>query len=68
MNSFQLQTEVMRRARRLHQLALGLLTLQLLLSTGQHPLVWGGGLLVLMAALKLRESHSRVDLQRVALT
>ncbi|MFZ9951668.1 MAG: transglutaminaseTgpA domain-containing protein, partial [Vulcanococcus sp.] len=55
-------------ARRLHQLAIGLLSLQLLLSAGQHPLVWGGALLVLLAALKLRESRSRADLQRVALT
>ena len=57
-----------RRANRLHQLVLGLLSLQLLLSADQTPLVWAGGLLVLMGALKLRESRRTADLQRLALT
>lgn len=58
----------MNRSRRLHQLAIGLLGLQLLLSGGPHPLMWAGVLLLLLAGLKLRESRHGTDLQRVALT
>ena len=58
----------MNSARRLHLLVLALLTLQVLLSADQQPLVWGAALLVLLAGLKLRESRSGADLQRVALT
>jgi len=58
----------MNSTRRLHLLVLALLTLQVLLSADQQPLVWGAALLVLLAGLKLRESRSGADLQRVALT
>ena len=68
MNGRAIRRDPIRKARHLHQLVLGLLSLQLLLSANQQPLVWGGALLVLMAALKLHESRSRTDLQRVALT
>ncbi|MFM2122059.1 MAG: hypothetical protein RLZZ589_496 [Cyanobacteriota bacterium] len=56
-----------RRARRLHIAAISLLALQLLVSLGSSPLVWGGLLLTAMAALKLRESRRAQDLQRTAL-
>ena len=56
-----------RAALRLHWLAIGLLTLQLIVCGGSHPLVWGGLLLTLMAGLKLAESRRSQDLQRAAL-
>ena len=56
-----------RPARRLHVVAIALLSLQLILSGGSHPLIWGGILLTLMAGLKLAESRRGQDLQRAAL-
>ena len=56
-----------RPARRLHGVAIALLTLQLILTGGGHPLIWGGLLLTLMAGLKLAESRRGQDLQRAAL-
>jgi transglutaminase-like putative cysteine protease len=56
-------------ARWLHGLVIVLLGMQLLLGSGlQQPLAWGAGLLLLLAALKLRESRRAAELQRVALT
>ena len=54
-------------ARRLHGLAIGLLVLQLILAAAAQPLIWGGVLLVVMAALKLAESRRAEDLQRAGL-
>ena len=54
-------------ARRLHVVAIALLTVQLILSGSGQPLAWGGLLLTLMAGLKLAESHRGQDLQRAAL-
>ncbi|MFM7314550.1 MAG: transglutaminaseTgpA domain-containing protein, partial [Cyanobium sp.] len=56
-----------RPARRLHGVTIALLTLQLILLGGGHPLMWGGLLLTLMAGLKLAESRRGQDLQRAAL-
>ena len=56
-----------RPARRLHVVAVVLLSLQLISVGGSHPLIWGGVLLTLMAGLKLAESRCGQDLQRAAL-
>ncbi|MCP9850013.1 DUF3488 and transglutaminase-like domain-containing protein [Cyanobium sp. Morenito 9A2] len=56
------------RAIRLQQIGLGSLVLQVVMSDRLHPLFWGVTVLVVLAALKLRETRRPSELQHSALT